>query len=188
MSVLPGTVLEKDGQSGAEFLRGIFCITSGIVLSQVREISGLDTAVLQNWVKRGWVERPVGKKYNENQLARILIINMLRNVMQIENISFLLTYINGRVDDRSDDIIAESELYDYICRIYDLCDGDGDYDVTHLDEYIDDVTTTFTERIAGSGRRLRKALKIILTAYKASLIKKETERLLTEIRGGKDNG
>lgn len=188
MFILPGTVIEKGEQSGAAFLKGIFSATSGIVLSQVREISGLDTPVLQNWVKRGWVARPQGKKYTEDQLARILIINMLRNVMQIENISFLLTYINGDVNDRSDDIIPESQLYDYVCRIYYLCDGDGEYDLSRLEEYIEKTTAHYVQRIEGSGIRLKKALKIILTAYKASVIKEETRRLLMELRGGESSG
>ena len=87
------------------------------MLSQIREVSGIDGSTLQNWTKRGWVENARLKKYNIDQVAHILIINMLRSCIQLDKIAFLLHYINGRVDDRSDDIIRDSVLYDYICRI-----------------------------------------------------------------------
>ena len=105
---IPGTRLRKHEMgnvTGMEFLDKIFFITDGIMLSQVREISNVDGSTLQNWVKRGWIMNPVNKRYSKDQLARILIINMLRDTMLFERIDFLLKYINGNVNNREDDII-----------------------------------------------------------------------------------
>ena len=38
------------------------------------------------------------------------MINLLRPTMQLDKIARLLQYINGRVEDRSDDIIPEPQL------------------------------------------------------------------------------
>ena len=45
---------------------------------------------------------------------QILIINMLRPCMQLDKIAFMLEYINGDLEDASDDIIRASVLYDYL--------------------------------------------------------------------------
>ena len=119
-SLIPGTRLSKADMgnvTGLDFLSKVFYISDGVMLSQIREVSGIDGSTLQNWTKRGWVENARLKKYNIDQVAHILIINMLRSCIQLDKIAFLLHYINGRVDDRSDDIIRDSVLYDYICRI-----------------------------------------------------------------------
>ena len=88
---IPGTVLDRKQMgnvTGGEFLSKIFYITDGIMLSQIREISGIDGSTLQNWVKRGWVENSKLKRYNIDQVAHILIINMLRNCIQLDRIAF----------------------------------------------------------------------------------------------------
>lgn len=183
--VLPGTTVERDSLWGEEFLNGIFAPTGGIYMSQIREMTGLETPAVQNWVKRGWLERPVGRKYDKDRFARILIINMLRGVMQLDDISFLLTYINGRADSRDDDIIPESVLYGYICSIYDMCDGCGEYDLSRLDEHIDEVIRGYRESIPGGKKRLKTALRIILTAYKAAKTKDVSDGMLSELKSEK---
>ena len=110
---IPGTTLDLEksgGATGAEFLDKIFYISDGIMLSYIREISGIDGTTLQNWVKRGWVLNPVNKLYSKEQVARILIINMVRETMQLSKITYLLNYINGEVSDKSDDIIYAALL------------------------------------------------------------------------------
>jgi di/tricarboxylate transporter len=97
---IPGTVfniVKMDGATGGEFLNKVFYITNGIMLPQIREITGLDGTTLQNWVKRGWVSNPHKKSYDKEQVARILIICMMRDTMQLSRIAFLLQYINGEL-------------------------------------------------------------------------------------------
>lgn len=180
---LPGTVLKvENGVIGLDFLNGIFRATSGLMLSQVREITGLDSPAIQNWIKRGWVSPPVNRRYDKNQLARILIINMLREVMQLEQITFLLTYLNGDVNDKEDDIIPESVLYDYICKILqDYC-GHDVLCRQKLRAAVESATCDYVEPIPGAALRLRQSLEIILLAFAAAQIKNKAGELLQQLR------
>ena len=164
--MIPGTIIpETDGVVSARFLTGIFAATSSLMLSQIREMTGLDASALQNWVKRGWVSPPQKRRYNMDQVARILIINMLREAFQLEKIAFLLSYVNGSVFDRSDDIIPESKLYEYICIV----------------SVIEDVIKDYDEKLEGATARLQKALEIIIIAYRSVQVKKRAERMLDDI-------
>ena len=182
--LIPGTKLlrsEMGGLTGLEFLSKVFFISNGVMLTQIRDISGIEGSTLQNWTKRGWVANSKLKKYDINQIAHILIINMLRSCMQLDNIAFLIQYINGKVDDDSDDIIEDSVLYDYICKILDML---MTYDVCSLGsirEAIDVITKDYHEKMDGARERLSKALEIIVVAYYAALIKKHSDSLLDEI-------
>lgn len=181
-----GTVIErqKDGPTGLEFLNGIFNVTSGLMLSQVREITGIDSPALQNWINRGWVSRPVNKKYNIDQVSRIIIINVLRSTMKLENIDFLLHYINGNLDCRDDDIICESQLFDYICKIIDkLKSQSRDLNSEKIIENcIEEVISEYKEIIPGAKKRLSFALKIIINSYIAVFYKRKAEEMLSEIK------
>ena len=183
--LIPGTILDRKNMgnvTGLDFLSKIFYISDGVMLSQIREISGIDGSTLQNWVKRGWVENSKLKRYNIDQVAHILIINMLRNCIQLDRIAFIIRYINGNVDDRSDDIICASKLYDYICRILDKVMYEcGDCSVETLKECICEITKDYEEKITGAAKRLQNALEIIIIAYYASILKKHTDERLAAI-------
>lgn len=179
---IPGTILLRErmgGATGLEFLRRVYYITDGIKLSQVREISGLDGSTLQNWVKRGWILNPVNKTYGIDQLARILIINMMRDTVRLSRISFLLRYINGSLDTTDDDIASESALYDYICRVLDgMNNGEAKGNMHDVIAY---ATSGYIERFDGARGRLERALEIIACSYRATQIKRYTDELLDEL-------
>ncbi len=183
---IPGTVIYKkdmDGSTGLEFLEKIFFLKEGIPLSLVRDISGLDSSTLQNWVKRGWISNTVNKLYSINTFARIIIINMLRDTMQLARISYILAYINGNVDDRSDDIIPESKLYDYICKITDKLLGEAtlcDDAMLHnlINELIDD--DDLNHNIPDAKARLVSALEVIIIARYAAIVRYHADELFTE--------
>ena len=185
-NLIPGTILNRKSMgnvTGMEFLSKIFYISDGIMLTQIREISGIDGSTLQNWTKRGWVANSKFKKYDINQVAHILIINMLRSCMQLDKIAYLIEYINGKVDDQSDDIIEDAVLYDYICRILDKLMS---YDVCSLGsirEAIDEETAEYEEAMEGARERLSQALEIIIVAYYASIIKKHSDSLVESLFG-----
>lgn len=176
MQYFPGSIIEKSSLTGKQFLDGMFSGVSGLVMSQIREFTGLNTPAIQNWVNRGWVSRPKGKKYSEDQVARILIINMLRQTMQLESVAKLLFYVNGVAGDETDDIIYESELYGYVC---DILFSDADDDT--VDRYIDDIIRGFRERRPGDAKRLKTALKIIYLNCKASKYISRAEQMLTDL-------
>ena len=183
--LIPGTILKRKDMgdvTGMEFLKKIFFISSGVMLSQIREISGIDGSTLQNWTKRGWVANSKLKRYNIDQVAHILIINMLRDCLQLDRITFVIRYINGNVEDQADDIISDSLLYDYICRILDrLLDDDATYDISSLRTCISEVTADYEETVSGARKRLDQALEIIIAAYYAALIKRYSDRMIEEL-------
>ena len=179
---IPGTILKKSAMgnvTGLEFLQKIFYISQGIMLSQIREISGIDGSTLQNWTKRGWVANAKLKKYNIEQVARILIINMLRDCMQLDRIIFLLRYVNGDERDNAA-IIPEAKLYDYLCRIIDAL-PDVTAPVTNLRELIETQLSDYAEKIGGARTRLINALEIMIVAYYASTLKGHSDARLLEL-------
>ena len=154
---------------------------SSDLLSQIREVSGIDGSTLQNWTKRGWVANARLKKYNIDQVAHILIINMLRSCIQLDHIAFLLQYINGKIDDTSDDIIRDSVLYDYICRILDALTRQDVASKASIKEVIREQIADYREAMEGAHDRLANALEIIVTAYYAALIKRSSDEMLANL-------
>ena len=183
-ALIPGTRLRKNEMgnvTGMEFLSKVFFISEGVMLSQIREVSGIDGSTLQNWTKRGWVANAKLKKYNIDQVAHILIINMLRSCIQLDRIALLLHYINGRIDDRSDDIIRDSVLYDYICRILERLTERDVCSMASIKEVIREQIADYREVMPGARDRLAHALEIIVVAYYAALIKRHSDGMLTEL-------
>ena len=184
--LIPGTILNRKDMgdvTGMEFLKKIFYISDGVMLTQIREISGIDGSTLQNWTKRGWVANAKLKRYNIDQVAHILIINMLRSCMQLDKIAFLVSYINGRIYDESDDIIRDSQLYDYICRILDklMLAGEITKENSTLRDTIEHITSDYEEKVTGARRRLNIALEIIIIAYYASIIKSHSDAMVDRL-------
>jgi len=183
-TLIPGTRLDKmemGNVTGLEFLSKVFYISDGVMLTQIREVSGIDGSTLQNWTKRGWVANAQLKKYNIDQVAHILIINMLRSCIQLDRIALLLQYINGRIDDESDDIIRDSVLYDYICRILDTLMQQDVCSMASIKDVIREQISDYTEVMDGARERLANALEIIVVAYYAALIKRRSDEMLTDL-------
>ena len=183
--LIPGTLMDKvemGNVTGLEFLDKIFYITDGIMLSQIRGICGIDGSTLQNWTKRGWVASAHNKRYGKDQLARILIINMMRESVPLERIAALLTYVNGRAGEKSDDIIPESLLYDYLGRIIDeLVEGDHD---DNIKELISRTLSSYEECAPGARKRLENACEIIIYAYYSTLVRQKANAVYDGVFGG----
>lgn len=159
----PGTTIEYTGLSGREFLNGTFIATSGLVMQQVCEISGLLTPTVQNWVTRGFIAHPINRKYDKNALARILLINSLRGTLPLDSIKRILTFVNGSPENRADDIIPESELYSFVCDIV----FDRSFADNTADKLIDQAIKSYDEGIVGAKERLKTALHIIINVFLA---------------------
>lgn len=182
---IPGTRLKQsdvDGATGMAFLKKVFFISEGVMLTQIREISGIDSSTLQNWTKRGWVANSKLKKYNIDQVAHILIINMLRSCMQLDRIAFLIQYINGDVEDSSDDIISDSVLYDYICRIVEYMMQSDTCALNSIHEIVARFTEDYNEPFEGARARLNKALEVIVVTYYATVMKHRADKLLDRLQ------
>ncbi len=182
--MIPGTRLKRedvDGLTGLEFLKKVFFITDGVMLTQIREISGIDSSTLQNWTKRGWVANSRLKRYDIDQVAHILIINMLRSCMQLDRIAFLIHYVNGELEDASDDIVRDSVLYDYICRILERIMQSRICELSEIRQVVEEVTSDYREPFAGAEERLNSALEVIVVTYYAAVIKRRSDALIDRI-------
>ena len=104
---LPGSTIEAESLSAesADRLISPMFLSGGLMLSQVAALTGLEPYTIQNWVKRGFLPPPQNKRYTIRQFCRILLINMLKDSFQLDTVCSLLSYINGHLDDESDDII-----------------------------------------------------------------------------------
>ena len=166
--ILPGTVLEVDGsrpEAADELFSSLF-VTGGLVLSQVCQITGLEPYAVQNWVKRGFLAPPVKKKYNRRQLSRIIIINMLKTALPMESICRILSYVNGQLDDESDDIIAANR---------DTWPPRG------LQETLDAVLSGYQEPCPGARHRVADALEVMLTAWFSSQLQKQAAEQMQQL-------
>ncbi len=157
---LPGTVLEMP-PGGAGDVGGVFAsmfLTGGLVLSQVGQITGLEPYTVQNWVKRGFLPPPERKKYSRRQLSRIIIINMLKGVMPMEQICKLIGYINGQLDDESDDSIDDSRLYLYFLRALEN-------EKAPQKQSLPVLLADYQEPSPGDRERVAQVLDVMLTAW-----------------------
>lgn len=175
---IPGTVLEIPRQD-AEHIQDVFSsmfLAGGIVLSQVSGITGLEPYTVQNWVKRGFLVPPVRKRYTLRQLCRILNINMLKSALPMERICGLLTYINGELNDESDDIIDDSQLYFMFVRL--AARMKELYREEDREALLDQAMADYHEPAPGAKERVRKVLQIMLTAWLAARMRQEAEKML----------
>ena len=175
---IPGTVLQiprKDAEHIADVFSSMF-LAGGIVLSQVSGITGLEPYTVQNWVKRGLLAPPERKRYTLRQLCRIININMLKGVLPMERVCGLLGYINGQLNDESDDVIDDSQLYFMFVRLAARMKelyGEEDRELL-LEETLSD----YQEPIPGAKERVKQVLRIMLTAWLAARMRQEAEKML----------
>lgn len=179
---LPGTTIEvaldKKGVS-CGVLSNIF-MTGGLVLSQMSQLTGLEPYIIQNWIKRGFLSPPVRKQYSRRQFCRVVIINMLKESLQLEKIVSLLTYINGQLDDESDDLIDDSKLYDYYVDLLYRIENEG-IETEDYDKIVAEEVKDYAEPIEGSRERLKKVLVVMVYAHYAARLRKKAENLLSEL-------
>ena len=176
---IPGTVLKADRAAAVDQQFSAMFLGGGIVLSQVTGITGLEAYTVQNWVKRGFLSPPERKHYSLKQLCRIININMLKNVLPMERIVGLLSYINGDLDDESDDIIDDSRLYFMFVRLAaqapSLSAPQGRM------ECIERELADYREPVPGARERVAKVLAIMLTAWASAQLRQTAERMLQEL-------
>lgn len=178
---IPGTVLQiprEDAQRIADVFHAMF-LSGGMVLSQVSAVTGLEPYTVQNWVKRGFLAPPQQKRYTLRQLCRIININMLKGVLPMERICGMLSYINGELSDESDDTIDDSRLYFMFVRLAararELDDAQA------RDKILEEMLCDYAEPIPGARERIRRVLRIMLTAYIAARMQQEAEKMLNEL-------
>ena len=180
--IIPGTVLKGNRAEAAHIpdqFRSMF-LGGGMVLSQVSAVTGLEPHTVQNWVRRGFLTPPEKKRYTLRQLCRIININTLKGALPIESVCSLLGYINGQLNDESDDIIDDSVLYfmfvGLAARAKEL------YEPAEADQLLKQTTENYKEPVPGAKQRVEKALRIMLTAYLAARMRTEAENMLQKLK------
>ncbi len=184
MNYIPGTALNFNSVAKDDcfsLIAPLLTVTKGLTLAQVRELTGLETSTIQNWIKRGWVKNPEEKRYGEEQVMRIILINMMRGSMQLEQIAFLMSYINGSVEDRSDDILPDRELFNILCSVIYKCEQNAIYETEKLDVIIDESIENVAVRDDVSRKKLRTALKAMVLAILATRMRDLAQKAFIEL-------
>lgn len=182
-TTFPGTTIEttslEKGSSKVLF-DGIFA-AGGITLSQVSIMTGLEPYMIQNWVKRGFLTSPVKRMYSKEQFSRIVIINMLRETLHIERICELIQVIAGVLDDDSDDLISDDELYHRYVDMLSSINGekmDRESVALAAEKAVDD----FVERQPNSKKQLANILEVMLYAYAAAKLRKTADEIFSTLQ------
>ena len=176
---LPGTNIPYGSKDDATSnLKMMVNAADGLSLSQICAITGLEESTIQNWVKRGFLFRPIKKKYKERHLGRIMLIMALRSSMLIEDIAELMSLINGNLEDESDDIISDMNLYEYFSRSV--------RDLESIELSPEDVEEMINNTLQGEKReninKLSIALRIMIYAYISSRCKKVVQENLNYLK------
>jgi DNA-binding transcriptional MerR regulator len=179
---IPGTVLKcprEEVPALQSRFEGMF-LGGDIALSQVVAITGLEAHTVQNWVKRGFLTPPKNKRYTLRQLCRILNIHSLQGSMSLDKICALLGYVNGQLDDESDDTIDDSQLFFMFVRL--AAHARELDDARNRDKILDEVLRDYAEPIPGAKERICSVLWVMLTAYIAARMQQEAEKMLKELK------
>nr|WP_156805222.1 DUF1836 domain-containing protein [Streptococcus sp. S784/96/1] len=81
---------------------------------------GLTASMVNNYVKHGYVDKPIKKKYQKKQLARLIAITFLKNVFSIQEISQALNLLQQTY--------SSQEMYDDFAS----CMNEADRDVPEV--------------------------------------------------------
>ena len=175
---LPGTTLTIQREEAPQIEKQLSAMfmAGGIVLSQVASITGLEPYTVQNWVKRGFLPPPDHKRYNLNQLCRIININMLKRTLLMEQIVSLIGYINGSLADTSDDTIDDSKLYFMFVKL--AASAPSLRDPNEADVSIEALLQEYAEPVPGAKERVAKVLKVMVTAWAAARLHESANKMV----------
>ena len=179
--IIPGTTLEGL-RSNADRTDGLFqsmFLAGGLTLSQVASVTGLEPYTIQNWVKRGFLSSPVGKRYDMEQVCRILNINILKGAVPLEQIVKLMAYLNGDLTDEGDDLVDDTMLFFLFVRLAARARHIGG--TKAWDDALVEVTEDYIEPVPGAREKLIKVLKVMLTVWCANQLKLQADKMMEEM-------
>ena len=179
---IPGTVL-TDKRSNADHVEEMFrsmFLAGGMVLSQVSSITGLEAHTVQNWVKRGFLAPPQNKRYDLEQVCRLITINMLKGALPLEKICSMMQYINGDLTDDSDDIIDDALLYFMFVKLAARARYIGGNE--SWEEAVENAMSVYNEPSAEAKSRVEKVLRTMVMAWVASHFKQQVDAMVDELQ------
>jgi len=178
---IPGTTL-VGLRSDADRTDGLFhslFLAGGLTLSQVSNITGLEPYTIQNWVKRGFLSSPVGKRYSMEQVCRIININILKGAVALEQIIKLMAYLNGDLTDESDDLVDDTLLFFLFVKLAARARYIGGTKV--WDDALLEITEGYQEPVPGAREKLIQVLKVMLTVWCANQLKLQADRMMEQM-------
>ena len=178
---IPGTTL-TGRRSDADRTDGLFqsmFLAGGLTLSQVSSITGLEPYTIQNWVKRGFLPSPVNKRYDMEQVCRLININILKGTMPLEQIIKLMAYLNGDLADESDELVDDTMLFFLFVKLAARARYIGGTQT--WDDALIQVTEDYKEPVPGAREKLIKVLKVMLTVWCANSLKAQAEMMISEL-------
>ena len=172
---MPGTLLpwtDRAGENAFLLLQTTFSLSGGgLSLSQLTELTGLSATAIQNWVKRGWVAHPVDKKYEDVQVARILLLNLLRPALALEQIAALLETI--RAEERAE--LSEVMLYNMLCAGFRRIEMTGTAERSAMERL---ASNLFIQYGISPAEPMRRSLTAMLLAMAAAQLIREAETFM----------
>ena len=175
---IPGTTL-TGLRSDADRTDGLFqslFLVGGLTLSQVSSLTGLEPYTIQNWVKRGFLSSPVGKRYTMEQVCRIININILKGAVPLEQIVKLMAYLNGDLTDESDDLVDDTMLFFLFVKLAARARYIGG--TKAWDDALMEITEDYKEPIPGAREKLIRVLKVMLTVWCANQLKIQADKMM----------
>ncbi len=178
---IPGTTLTgpRDQADSVENLFQSLFLAGGLTLSQVASVTGLEPYTVQNWVKRGFLPPPRGKKYDMEQVCRLININILKGTMPLEQIVHLMSYLNGSLSDESDDLVDDTMLFFFFVKLAARARYIGGSKA--WDDALVEITESYREPVPGAREKLIKVLKIMLTVWCANMLKLQAENMIAQL-------
>lgn len=178
---IPGTTLKgpRDQADGIDGILSSLFLAGGLTLSQVASITGLESYTIQNWVKRGFLPPPQGKRYNMEQVCRLMNMNILKGTMPLEEIIHLMSYLNGKLSDESDDLVDDTMLFFFFVRLSARARYIGGTDA--WDDALREITASYQEPVPGARDKLIRVLKIMLTVWCANMLKNQAQQMILQL-------
>ena len=99
----------------------------------------------------------------------------------MEQIAFLMSYINGSVEDRSDDILPDRELFNILCSIIYICEQNSVSDEKYLDKVIDAQLEKVKISDAISQKKLRTALRAMVLAILSTQMRELAQKAFAQL-------
>lgn len=178
---IPGTTLTGEREN-ADRIDGLFqslFLAGGLTLSQVASITGLEPHTIQNWVKRKFLAPPQGKRYDMEQVCRLININILKGTMPLEEIIHLMAYLNGDLTSEADDLVDDTMLFFFFVRLAARARYIGGSKA--WDDALVEITESYQEPQPGARDKLIRVLKIMLTIWCANMLKNQAETMIAEL-------
>ena len=157
-----------------------------MMLAQVVEVAqrvsqnDIKPTHVQNWVRRKYLPHPLKKKFNREQVANVLLINDLRNILSLEEVSHLLGYVNESLLDTSDDRINPTKLYRYYSEIFDWSQMDWEKSLQGLEKEVEERLAE-EEMLEEDREKVATTLVILNLLARANLYKQIAKRWLNSL-------